>query len=301
MVTVGGAALLVLMWLPPISQQLTANPGNLTLIYRFFSSQHSGQTLGTSVWALVTAFGGPIEGPTNTLVALGGDRPAHAGIDLVLFIVSIGAAVALAIVAGRRRSWFAAGLGVIGVVGTVLALLSITHIVGTLIGYLITWAIALPFTVLVGVGCAWIPPGTGFGRARTTTAWTSALCLAAVATSCLLLIEVIQIPALSTSSDAAVPQILAVASPVLHRPGGLELDFSIASLSDYETFWGVFDELQREGDNPRMPGRWEWVVGPEYVATGHEKHSITLVVWTRGDKTAPHYLGRVGTIAVFGQ
>jgi len=288
------------MWLPPMSQQLTANPGNFTLIYRFFSSQHSEQTLSASFWALVTAFGGPVEGPTKTLIALGGYRPAHAGIDLTIFIVSIGAATLMAVVAGRRRSWFAAGLGVVAVFGTVLVLLSITHIVGTLIGYLVVWAIALPFAVLVGIGCLWISGSTRAGRARTGTTWNFALCSAAVATSCLLLIEVIQIPALSAASDSEVPQVIAVASPVLHRSGGLNFNFFLATASNIQTFWGVFDELQREGYNPRMQGRWEYVVGPQFVATGHEKHYIALVEWTRGDKTAPNFLGRVGTIAVFG-
>ena len=74
----------------------------------------------------------------------------------------------------------------------------------------------------------------------------------------------------------------------------------MATTPNIQTFWGVFDELQREGDHPLMPAQWEYVVGPQFLVSGREKHYVALVQWTKGATTSVNYLGRVGTIAVFG-
>src|ERR1019366_8017065 len=51
------AAVVVVLWLPPLIQQLTTSPGNFVRVYRFLSSHPSRQPWLTSLRAAGTVFG----------------------------------------------------------------------------------------------------------------------------------------------------------------------------------------------------------------------------------------------------
>ena len=61
--TVLGLVVLVAMWIPPLVQNMTNHPGNLDLIYRFFTSSPSGATPWARVlWAPVAWTPSPSSG-----------------------------------------------------------------------------------------------------------------------------------------------------------------------------------------------------------------------------------------------
>lgn len=140
---VGWAALAaVVMWLPPLIDQLTREPGNLSILYQHFSSP-SESFLPRSTAARIVASELSVLGPWLTGPALIERNPLGVAVTLALW----GTAV---VVAWRRRDqvalWLHATLGV----GVVLGTVSVLRIFGSYQEYTIRWFWILTAIVLVG-------------------------------------------------------------------------------------------------------------------------------------------------------
>ncbi len=140
-----GAGLGVILWLPPVIQQLTGEHGNLSIIYGHFTNppeEAVGLRTGLRVilvhlnpWRLVT----------------GADAMQGATLPGALFaLVWIGAAV----VAWRSKVQALIRLDLVTGVALLLALISASRIFGFLWFYLVLWSWSVTVLMLLGIGWA---------------------------------------------------------------------------------------------------------------------------------------------------
>ncbi len=152
---------LVVLWLPPLVQQLTTSPGNVVQVYRFFSKHPGHQPWTSALEAAGTVFGSfPLrlgekvakrDSDPAWLVArsLWG-RPWY----VAYLLVSVGAAVYGFV----RRQRAAASLAAATVVAMLAAGWSVHLAYGPLYPYLVLWTGALVVPALTGCWLALTPP-----------------------------------------------------------------------------------------------------------------------------------------------
>jgi hypothetical protein len=196
---VAGLVTLAVMWLPPVIQQVTGLPGNMTLIVRFFGATHPGQSLAGSLWAVAATSTVLVVGPSEVMTSILGGTPAHAGLAVVVALATVALATAVVVLAARDRRRFAIGMGALTLVGCVAAVVAVAHVVGFVFGYLVVWAVVLPVAALIGVGTAPVPlRSLRSGRVGgAATGLRVALCVVAVATGAVACVQVAAIPPLS--------------------------------------------------------------------------------------------------------
>ncbi len=304
---IAGAVVFVVMWLPPIIQQLTNNPGNLTLIYRFFAADHPGPTLAASVRSVVAVYGVLLVGPSEVMSSYLGGTPQHG--------VAAGTATAVALLIGvgtvvfgiRQHNRFAAGLGGLSLVGFVAMVWAVSGVVGVVYGYLVVWAIAVPVTAAIGMGMLRLAASSSaHGRTGATTSplVRVAACVIGVAASVVLCVRVADIPPLASVSDPQVGGLVSLVIPSLDDRGTVFVNDSGAGatpghrLLDLEKFIGLVNQLDQRGYHPRVNRLWRAQFGPGFESTGREDRSVELRTWTRSSPSTPGYLGRVGDLSV---
>jgi len=310
-----GLVAFVLMWLPPAVQELTNHPGNLTLIYRYFTAGYPGQSVKTGFSALVAINGILVDGPSEVMHANLAVTPHHI-VAAVVVSIAVLVICAVSTFAGlRQRSRFSAGLGALGLIGFIVMIGSVIQLVGPPYGYLVVWAIAVPIAVLIGVGTLQSPlsaaafhSGSGTGQSRSLVTSRASVrvvaCLIGVGVSALLCVRVADIPPLSSVSDSQVGRLASLVIPSLDRGGTVFVNDSGAGttagsqLIDVEKFIGLVDELDQSGFHPRVNHFWRAEFGPGFEANGTESRSIELGTWRSSSSQKPGYLGRVGDLAV---
>jgi hypothetical protein len=296
-VLVAGLVLLVLIWVPPVLQELGNHPGNLTLIWRFFTAHHTPLSFGVGLWSVVTvdgilAFGVPTEMTPFEL----GDPRHHAAVVLAV-VLSLGvAAIAVGL---RRRRQLGADLGVVSLIGLVVAVFSVTRIVGLVFGYLVIWEIAVPVLGLIGLGVAVL--GTSHApapaEAPQQAGWwrrlpaATLVALAGLVTAALSL-EMVHLPSLQRASD---PDVAAAWKEVgAHlRPGDKPVfvgDQGTPLLGVF-TFFGLINELDARGYEPRVNAFWPNQVGTIRLSKGGEPVGIVLYPPSPSVESMPGYIG----------
>ena len=294
---VGGSALVVLAWVPPLVQQLTNHPGNMTLIARFFGASHAGQGVVASLRAVAAAMAVVAVGPSEVMTSILGGTPAHAAIAVAVTVATVVLAVGVAVVGGRRGDRFALGIGALTAVGWLAAVVAVTHVVGFVFGYLVLWAAVLPVAALVGVGT--LRPRLG----RAAGALRIALCAVAVGVGVVACVRVAAIPPLSRAGD---PHVTALADLVTARipPGGRVVvgdagaGTADTQLLDTEEFIGLVNALDRAGYRPTVNAFWKAQFGPGFLTDGTEPRRVGLSSWAPTSPSLPGYVGRVGDMAV---
>ena len=290
-----GSALVVLAWIPPLVEQATGHPGNLTRIARYFSTARQGQTLHDAFWGIVTAQGVLATGPSRVIGSVLGAPPTHAALALAVTGLSLAAAVA-AVVAGIRLGRpFAVSAGAAGLLGTAVSLLSALRIPGLFFGYLVLWSVACPVISLIGLGSLGLPR-------RLPARSRSAVRLAAVGVAGMVavaaVVQVVRLPPLAAASDPVVGRLTALVVPRLHPGEHVYVGDSGPDLIQLEEFIGLVNQLDARGIHPSVSPAWRAQFGTSYVANGHERVSVLLTPWHRASTSLPGYVGRAGRIAV---
>lgn len=150
-------------WAPTLAQQVNGNPGNLSLVFDFFTSHSGHQSFSKALSALNTVFGsfpfglGVQDGdrdstPAWLFVHSPWARPWYLSYLLLLGVL-VGAAVVL-----RQRRGFA--LALTSALALVAAGLSVPAVYGRLYPYLIVWESALLIPVWVSAWWVLAPVGT---------------------------------------------------------------------------------------------------------------------------------------------
>ena len=303
----GSAALvvLVLMWLPPVLQQFTNHPGNMTLIQRFFTAGYPGQSFKVGVWSVAAVFGVLVEGPSEVMSSALGLAPHHVAVAVAVSVgvVAIGAAVTAIGLRQHRR--FAGGLGVLTLIGCVAMVVAVTHVVGLVFGYLVIWAIVIPIAALISVGMLRFPVvrPTAHRPFTSTPVARVLLCSVALAVGVALVVRVVAIPALGAISDPHVARLSSLVTPILSHRGTVFVGDSGAGgtangLLDTEEFIGLVNRLDQAGYHPKVNAFWKVQFGPGYLTAGHDGHQVQLSTWAPSSPGVAGYRGRVGDIAV---
>jgi hypothetical protein len=311
----GGVAF-VLMWLPPVIQQLTNHPGNFTLLYRFFTAPNPGHSLHAALTALVAVDGIVTVGPSEVMHASVAATPHHQVLAVATTVVLLLVAAVTVVVGWRQRLRFATGIGLLGLAGSATLVWAVTHLEGHPYGYLVVWAVAVPVSSLIGAGMLRWPltatvTATAPGPAPagqppfTSRGWVrSAACAVAVAVSVVVCVRVVAIPGLDAVSDPQVGQLRALVVPSLTKGATVFVNDSgagaddLSRLLDVERFVGLVNLLDEGGYHPKVNQVWRAELGPGFEADGHEERSIELSTWTPSSPGKPGYLGRVGDLAV---
>jgi hypothetical protein len=304
LLSVVGLVVLVAMWVPPLVQQFTGHPGNLTLIVRFFGASHPGQSLAGSLWSVAAASAVLVAGPSEVMTSILGGAPAHAGLAVAVAIATLVVSVVVVSLGARTRNRFAVGTGALTLLGMVAAVVAVAHVVGFIFGYLVIWAVVLPVAALVGLGTVPVPVGwTGAPRVRATTAVRVVLCAAALAVAVVAGVRVAAIPPLARAGDPRVARLAALVAPHLVPGGRVAVGDAGAGtadtqLIDTEEFIGLVNQLDREGLQPRVNAFWKAQFGPGYLTDGTESRVVGLSTWTPASPSSSGYVGRVGDMAV---
>jgi hypothetical protein len=139
-------AVVVVIWLPPVFQQLSTRPGNFVLTYRFLSAHSADKSLGTALSAVGTLFGSfPLAigrrfdkqdaDPAWLLVRQFWARPWY-----LLYLAGTAGCAAVALVRRRAAAFALAAASTVGL----LAVCCTTLLVyGPLYPYLVIWSGAL--------------------------------------------------------------------------------------------------------------------------------------------------------------
>jgi hypothetical protein len=155
--------LMAVLWLPPLIQQLSSHPGNVSQVYRFLTTHHAEVPWRTSLRAADTLFGSfPFR--TGEAPATHDSTPGWLvanGISHHPWYLLYLLGVVLAVVLGLMyRHLPAFALGATSFVGMVAAAWSILLVYGPLYPYLVIWTGALVVPAWIAVWLAVAPLAT---------------------------------------------------------------------------------------------------------------------------------------------
>ena len=304
--TAAGLVLLVVIWVPPVIEQLTNTPGNLTLIYRFFTSGQPGHSFVSGVNAAAATFGVLVVGPAEIMSTVLGFAPKHLAIAVVVSVAIVLLGAAVVVIGVRQRNRFASGLAALGLIGAVTMVLAVTRVVGHVYGYLVIWSIVLPVAILISIGMVQPPlarrSGTR-GMLASMAGWRIALCALGVVACVIFGVRALSIPALGKVSNAQVQRLTALVTPLLPAGGPVFIGDNgagtgITKTIDVEEFIGLVNQLDVAGYHPRVNPLWRPEFGPGYLANGTKRRVVLLSTWQPTSTRAAGYVGRVGDIGV---
>jgi hypothetical protein len=291
-----GAATLMVMWVPPLIQQASGHPGNLTLLWRFFTAGHPHHSVGAAVNAV---------GATDSVL---GFRSVDSGVlsgshhlAVVAALLLAAATVALAL---WRRHRFGLALGVASLLGQLVAIAAVTRVVGPIYGYLVLWEVALPVVAAIGLGVVVVGDVRELTKDRARTPWAGvmgrtsvavALGLGAAAVAAVLGLRATQLPPISTLSTADVGQAWHLVAPQL-RSGDSSVQVDIRSPASWPVAVGLADQLDQRRLHPTFPAQSARIFGTK-VATGREPAVVAVYGAGLAPPTPPpgfRYLGAAG-------
>jgi hypothetical protein len=142
----------VVVWYPPLHEQLEPDKGNVTLLREFFQKPDPGHSLGDGVNAIANAVSVLVGGRRDALDAVPAGAGAKLFLGLTLWLLITGLIVGL-----RRERRFAAALCATALAGIVAEIYAVTQIRGELFTYLVDWSGAAAFAGWIGIGCALAP------------------------------------------------------------------------------------------------------------------------------------------------
>jgi len=273
-----GAVLTVVMWIPPLVDEVTGNPGNLTALFRFFT--HNGPSRGyRAALSALGRFVDPLEFPK--LTGFGGlDLSATSNLQIAVAITFAVLCAGLAFMGWRARDRFALGLGVVLVLAMGAVTLSIRDIAGPVYFYLLMWVTTLPVALLLGAltfGLAH-PPQAHLRVPRTARLVTGAagaallVILAVAQTASFLTLQpdepltqhLDQLTAGTESALAAHPS-----DPVVVEPSGLQV---------WPTAAGIGLQLLKDGHPIRVAPNWVFMFGKQSRLQGDEQWAVVVVL-----------------------
>jgi hypothetical protein len=319
----GLCVLLAAAWVPPVVQQVTGHPGNLTLVYRYFRHPHGGfdgtgfpPTIRPASQSLADAVSGlglelsvfPTGRPSALLngVHTPAVLPEAGRFLLVAGYASL--AILLAVVAWRRQDRFALTLGLATLTAMATAVVSSTHIAGEFYDYLIAWTTALPVALWLGwaaLAAGWVREwrGGSAGRLRPLLAGTLAALVAAAGgaeTAALAGLPPLSAMATPQGPDPTLAPAAALVRGDLARSGSPPALLRIADPDTWPLVAAVGDQLRRHRQPVAVAGAWVSMFGAAYRPTGAERVEYTFAdaATTAAPPPGDERLGRVGDVVV---
>jgi hypothetical protein len=282
----------------------------MTLIWRFFTANNPSKGLGAGLWSVlaVDKLINPLFHHGSFFFQVVGAPTKHALVVLSgVLLVGVGATV----IGVVRRQTFAADLGLASLLGFAAVIVSVSRVVGPLLGYLVLFAIALPVAALIGLGVSLLGDKQDGARPQEHThtssgrrsGWglaTGILALLAVLVIMACCLRVANGPPLKTASFPDVAKVWMDVSTHL-KPSRQDIyvaESGPTSLQELSISWGLFDELQEHGYHPRVMQSWKWVVGGRYVSSDHERIHVLLYLPTLPVKGMSGFVGQTPDVDV---
>jgi hypothetical protein len=277
-------AALVLMWVPPLIDQLTGHPGNLTELVRFFRCGcNRPHPLHEALSAAGQMLAGVVHGNLPVVAALDGTMTRRRWLTLAGFTA---AAVVLCLAGRRRGDRFAEAVGGLLVIALAVAMVSFTRIAGPVEGYLVIWVTA--FAAVLAIGWASLLVGTLPARGRRLAARRRRLAAAALVLPLAAVLAALSVTRaqglLDLPSPAAEPGDLQVGYPAAWRLTSSGLSsvprqpvlVRIATHELWGTASAVTVQLVKRGWPVRVTDDWVFYFGSEHRSNGHEALELVL-------------------------
>jgi hypothetical protein len=291
------AATVVAAWVPPLVQQVTHDPGNITLLVRFARSGAGGHPLRlalASVGAAMSVF--PVG--ARWVLRPGVQQHLSAGPAWAI-AVTVGALVAstaIAAVGWRRGRVFAGDLALLTALGIVAAVVSMSRVDGPLNFYLLTWVTVLPLTgVTAAVLVLWPAPA----HRQDWAAVGAFVVAAAVAVTVTALHGTEQDWDRQASRDVSAQA--ALATRALGPAARGRVLVHVVTSDTWPDGAGVALQLQRHGARIEVDPGWVFLFGDEFAA-GPARPAAEL--WFARPHEAPAlvglpHIGRVDGVDVY--
>jgi len=257
----------LIVWAPPLHQQFTARHPNMTAILNFFQKPNRAHSWRDSYAALAN---GLMVGRAVTRNAF--DAGATKG-NVVYLIPLVLAALIVAGWCWRRHQWFGMALSLGSLIAGLVFLITLLHVVGPINGYLLWWSSALTASLgVAAIACVLAPGDTQ----RTMAQWTpegrvvGRVVLAAFAVfACWRLSG--QASHFRVGDGYGDVTIAARTVEHLLPSRKAPVLVCITSSAPAPTSDGVIADLRRDGFDPRVEPRWDFVVGDDLKPRGNEK------------------------------
>jgi hypothetical protein len=277
------------MWMPPLVDELTGNPGNLTVLWNFFTTHgpsHHWRESASALGHLIDVR------QLNQLQYLAGDEVATVSTEYIAVAAVFAALCAALVVAGTLlRDRIAQSTGALLLVAMVAATISIRDVLGPVYAYLILWISTMPIVLALG----WVElvlrarPWSSIRAGRPLrTAGVAALCAILIALS-VLRVEAFQkvagdpsnAPGIGYISTAGVTAVAAYpGQPILLEVNGLET-WTLAA--------GVGLQLVKHGHSVRVPPEWVFMFGKPCRIKGDERAAVVFMRAAEGNAFAAEH------------
>jgi hypothetical protein len=284
------ALVLSVMWAPPLIDEATRSPGNLTTLTRFFRSSHPDFDRGVDHGFDHTA--GQVAAEL-TVLPFGHDReakPAQA-VKVLLALIGMAAGAGVALVGWRRRETVIASLGAMSVVGPLVAVWSGTRIVGEVFPYLLLWTAGLLLPGAIGAGA--------FLAQRRRLAGPLAGAVAVVGLG--LTLTMARNPLLAYPTVTEVAAAARLAEPWLAGRDVEQVRVRIADHDRWPLASGVAVRLEKDGFTTTVDRGWISLFGEHFRPTGHEHATVWLTDAGHSPpaSVSPTPLGVVGEASIW--
>jgi len=275
LLTGGGLALVVVMWIPPLINEINGQPRNLNLLWRFFIANGTERGWRAAFSAVgryvdVFDFGGLSHYMQDVAVIDGGYIAAT-----VVFGVLC---AALAAAGTLARDRFAQATGILLIAATAAVAYSVRHVVGTVYDYLLLWVTTLPLVLVLGWAelavhqRALLLPRV---RPAARTAIAAAAWVAVIALAAARMAEFVALPPLeptveqlsyfATATQSALPADRS--QPVL---------LDVTSLDTWVLAAGVGLQLEKHGYTIRVNPQWTFMFGGAARRQGNERWDVVF-------------------------
>ena len=275
------------LWLAPLWQQVTGDPGNLSRLLDFFRPHGGGHSWADAARAVAGTLWPPLRG------RLRGSAPGGVTTGVVLG-VTLALAAAVIAVGRRRRDALMAALGGASALAVVVGILSAQRVTGPLFPYLVEWLSAAAAVLAIGAvlalerrlasGGAAAGPGLAAGA--------GAIALAVVA--------VVQPPTVPPGG-AQVDRLWSAARPLLPAPGTAAADPTEVALGGSQDWpWGAGLLVDATRDHYRATAQTSWLFLFGTQFTPSRAPGAVVWVWQPGADPPPpgREVGRAGSMAV---
>jgi len=303
------------MWLPPIVQQLTHSPGNLTLVWRYFGTTRPDYTVTDGFRQVSNAV-------AELPAFVTGTDPAHvfpyppalptwAGVLAAVLL-----AVALCVAAVLRR-WAVLALGVLALAVGATGVVSVSRVTGPLFDYLFKWVSVAGILLWVVVGVVVLDVVGALAASRQAASRAAAslraatgqqapprqrlahVATAAVAGAGLLAltayatVAAVRVDTPQTDTTGTVTRLAdAVTAYVRPHPGALvRVDFAPTThpvlVGTPFIGAGLLLALQKRGVDVRTLTFWKLPFGPRLVADQPDIRFVAVIAYNDGSSPAP--------------
>jgi hypothetical protein len=269
------AALVLLMWWPPLHEQVTSDRGNISQVRDFFGEEAPTHSVRETASAVATVMSVLPRGQSLAQGELHADDASKLLFGLQLLLLALGAYVAWQ--RGRR---FAAALCVLALSGVAAEIYAATQIRGPIHGYLVLWFSSVAVPAWIGIGLSLGPELTGYLRRvwpRSARVWRPALAVLLIGLAAYNVVSVAGERSIRDEHAFSAAEVKALSGPVLDYVKANDVkrpEVYIVDPNQWPNAAGVILQLDRASRRPAVTPEWFFMFGKPYEPKGSEDAAL---------------------------